>query len=400
MLKSLYLYTRFFSRSFLSGWKRNFLLNDLRRYQKLNFKEIPPADEEKRENAAHQSAGWLIRAQQVMADDGFGSYHMVNGWSASYPETSGYIIPALLNYAGVYHMEEVKTAVIKSADWLVSIQKENGGWQGGRIGEDRPPIVFNTAQVIRGLLAIHRLTGIQLYLDSAIRAADWLCKVQEEDGTWKKHALMNAARVYDSYVDAPIAEIWKISGNRKYKECAEKNLEWIISKKQKANGWFYDCDNTVKRNDKPILHTIAYTIDGLIDCGEYFQNNDYISAAEKAAGVLRDKFSEKGYLNGRYDETWNGSEYILTTGCAQMAINWMKLYALKGNRDDKHAADKMIDLLIFILDRGDHDTVDTKGALQGSFPVWGKYEPFAFPNWGTKYLLDALLMNNKLQDGK
>ena len=400
MLKSLYLYTRFFGRSFLSGWRRNFLLHDLERYRKIDFRDVPSAGKEKREDAIHRAAEWLLRAQQMMADDGFGSWHMVDGWSASYPETSGYIIPSLLNYSESFNKEEIKPALIKSADWLVSIQKENGGWQGGRIGENKPAIVFNTAQIIRGLLAIHQLTGIRLYLDSSVRAADWLCEVQEEEGFWKKNALMNTARVYDSYVDVPLAQMWKVTGDKKYRTCAEKNLEWIIRKKQKANGWFYDCDNTVKRNDKPILHTIAYTIDGLIDCGEYFQNNDYISAAEKAAGVLRDKFSEKGYLNGRYDENWNGSEYILTTGCAQMAINWMKLYALKGNAAYKAAADQMIDLLVFIIDRGNYDTADTKGALPGSFPVWGKYEPFAFPNWGTKYLLDALLMNKKLQDEK
>ena len=31
------------------------------------------------------------------------------------------------------------------------------------------------------------------------------------------------------------------------------------------------------------------------------------------------------------------------------------------------------------------------GALPGSFPLWGRYEKFAFPNWGTKYFVDALL---------
>ena len=35
------------------------------------------------------------------------------------------------------------------------------------------------------------------------------------------------------------------------------------------------------------------------------------------------------------------------------------------------------------------------GAISGSYPFWGRYEPFAFPNWATKYLADALMLEEQ-----
>ena len=40
----------------------------------------------------------------------------------------------------------------------------------------------------------------------------------------------------------------------------------------------------------------------------------------------------------------------------------------------------------------DPSWADVDGALPGSFPVYGRYAPLAFPNWATKFLVDSLLM--------
>src|SRR5574340_475028 len=45
------------------------------------------------------SAGeWLLRAQSVHSDGGYAhSYALARGWERPYPETTGYIIPTLLD---------------------------------------------------------------------------------------------------------------------------------------------------------------------------------------------------------------------------------------------------------------------------------------------------------------
>ena len=169
---------------------------------------------------------------------------------------------------------------------MFSIQKASGGWQRGRMADNRPEIVFNTGQIIRGMISAYKETSDQKYLESASKAANWLCEVQHKDAYWKEHALMNEARVYDSFVDAPLIELGNILGNKNYIETSCKNLDWIIHTQQKKNGWFRNCDNTVKHNNRPILHTIAYTIDGLLDSGLMLNRDDYIAAAIKPSEKL------------------------------------------------------------------------------------------------------------------
>jgi hypothetical protein len=397
MIKSLKRYTKYFLHSAFSAG-RIYILYDVKRY--LLKKDVFSRDFEysadNKMKALQKGINWLITAQEVNNDGGLGSFHMINKWSPSYPETTGYIIPTFIEFGREYQHQEPTDASIKAADFLLKIQKRGGGWQGGRVGENKPEIVFNTGQVIRGMIAAYEHTGRNIYLDSAIRAGKWLSEIQHEEGFWKNHALMNQERVYDTYVDAPLLNLYRISGIEQFRQTAIRNLDWVIHEKMMENGWFEDCDNTVKRNKKPILHTIAYTIDGLIDSGLMLKEDKYISAAVKSAVILRDQFLSRGFLYGRYDRHWNGSEYMICTGSAQMAIIWLKLYRITGDRAYLQAGRKMNDLMVFIQSRPFSESPSTNGAIPGSFPLWGRYEPFAYPNWATKFFCDALMLEMKI----
>ncbi len=49
-----------------------------------------------------ETAQWILRAQAATRDHGVsGGYTFEDGWLASYPEVTGYIIPTLLTYAAV-----------------------------------------------------------------------------------------------------------------------------------------------------------------------------------------------------------------------------------------------------------------------------------------------------------
>ena len=397
MLNSLKLYSKYFLKSALSP-ERKYVLHDLKRFwlKKNVFKQDFTFSDKEKKAALSNAINWLITAQQVNTDGGMGSYHLINKWSSSYPETTGYIIPTLINFGKNNNNSTAIDAALKAADFLLSIQKESGGWQGGRVSENRPEIVFNTGQVIRGMIAAYRQTGNKSYLDSASRAGKWLAAVQHPEGFWKKHALMESPRVYDTFVDAPLIELCLIDGEEQLKAAAVRNLDWVISEKMHDNGWFEDCDNTIKRNDRPILHTIAYTLDGLIDCGLMLNEEKYIAAVKSGAEKLRQMFVFHGFLHGRFDRNWKGSEYMICTGCAQISNIWLKLYRVTGEKSWLEAAIKMINLLIFIQSRNVPADNNTFGAIPGSFPLWGRYEPFAFPNWATKFFCDALLLEEEV----
>jgi len=394
MIASLRRYVRFFGITFFARRERKHLLRDAADwFVRRKFLKAAYSPEQK-EQALSESISWLQHAQDKMKDSGFGTYYITDGWTSSYPETSGYIIPTLLEYDHAAMRERC----VAAAEWLLSIQKPGGGWQSLYVDHQRPEVVFNTGQVLRGLVAVYEETGEKRYLDAAAKACDWLASVQEEDGSWQKYAFMKEKRVYDSYVDHPMLMVWKHTGNEKYREAAVRNLDWIITEKQQANGWFADCDNTVRNNDRPILHTISYTIDGLINSGLMLGETKYVLAGKKAADKLLDIFNRQGWLQGRWDADWNGSEYMICTGCAQISIVWLTLYEVTLEEKYLLAASKMNDLLIFVQQRNYRETADTRGALTGSYPLWGKYEPFGFPNWATKYFADALLAERKMKN--
>src|SRR5665647_288955 len=98
---------------------------------------------------------WLGAAQDnsLSSDGGIArDYSLVSGWRASYPETSGYIVPTLLRgqpgRSNAIPRERARAVL----DWLVSIQLDGGGFQGGVIGQTPVvPVTFNTGQILIGL---------------------------------------------------------------------------------------------------------------------------------------------------------------------------------------------------------------------------------------------------------
>lgn len=391
MINSLFSYIYFFSASIYDSKKRKYIFHELARKNKL------PTDDQiiDRNKGLELSIDWLLYAQQQMkTGKGIGSYNLVTGWTSPYPETTGYIIPTLIDYGLKYKHKASVEAALEAAYWLIGIQKASGGWQGMRVDDNKPEVVFNTAQVVRGLVRAYQYTNDNKFLDPVKKACDWLCNIQHHRGYWEQHTYPKPSRAFDTYVDVPLLMAYEIIGDDKYKRTANINLNWVIYRQQNKNGWFTQCDNT-NHDNNPCIHPIAYTIDGLIDGGAYFGYEKYIEAAKKAADMLLMQFYKDKYLHNRYNKNWDGSGHINTAGCAQMAIIWLKLYQLTEEVHYLNAAKLVNNWLLFIQDRKNIDLPDTKGALPGSFPLWGRYERFSFPNWASKFFIDALLLEDE-----
>jgi hypothetical protein len=385
MLASLVDYARCFTHALRTPEQRRLLAAHRRALA------APPAlTEAALLSALSTAADWLCRAQDHSGDGGLGSHHLLHGWGRTYPETTGYAIPTLLALADRLHRPDLEQRAVRAAETLLALQRADGGWQGGRVGEARESVVFNTAQVVRGMLAMHHRCGEARYLDAAVRAGNWIVATQEPDGSWSRSNFMGRARVYDTYVDAPLLLLHQVTGNAALRAVAGRNLSWVAARQQ-ANGWFADADNTVKHNDRPIIHTIAYTIDGLVECGELLGDGRWIDHGHAAGQVLRDRFLQQGRLNGRYNGHWKGSEHFIPTGGAQLAIAWERLARHREAMAYREAAARMRAVLVEVQRRSLEGPADVHGALPGSFPLWGRYEKFAFPNWGVKYFADALL---------
>jgi len=123
------------------------------------------------------AAEWLCRAQDATPDDGVSAnYDIRKGqWSASYPETTGYIITTFYDYAAYSGNGEYAERAERMARWESAIQLEEGGVLAGTIdAEVKAPTIFNTGQVLFGWARAHEETRDPLFADSLTRAADWL----------------------------------------------------------------------------------------------------------------------------------------------------------------------------------------------------------------------------------
>jgi len=78
-----------------------------------------------RANDANDHSG-VSRAYKASRCHGYGAY----GWQASYPETTGYIIPTMFSLAEMLHDTNVSERALRMADWEVDIQLPSGAVMG------------------------------------------------------------------------------------------------------------------------------------------------------------------------------------------------------------------------------------------------------------------------------
>jgi len=122
---------------------------------------------------------WLATAQRRALNGQGGvarDYSHTTGWATEYPETTGYIVPTILDQAHRRMDSALERRAIKMLDWLVSIQFAEGGFQGGTIGQEpKVPVTFNTGQILLGLAAGAQEYGAA-YLPAMRKAANWLVR--------------------------------------------------------------------------------------------------------------------------------------------------------------------------------------------------------------------------------
>jgi rhamnogalacturonyl hydrolase YesR len=342
---------------------------------------------------ARLSLRWLKYSQDLVGSGGVGCYEFYR-WTKGYPEVTGYIIPTFWDAYHLLGEKDFRERAIKMANWELEIQKIDGGWEGFYEGDGQSSVVFNSGQVLRGLIRTYQETGEQKYLSAAVRGADWIVNTQDADGSWTSTNFKQMKRVYDSYVAAPLAELYKITLNEKYRESSIKNCEFVLGH-QHENGWFDLCDNTLLNNEAPVTHTLAYTIDGLIEVGQHLEDDRFIQAGKKAADALLHKAEILPLLFARFDKKWKSrANYVCNTGNAQLGIIFMKLFEMTGELRYMNTALKMADFLAYVQNLNSVGKF-RNGGITGSYPVWGMYCPFKYPSWATKYYTDLLFSLNK-----
>ena len=334
---------------------------------------------------------WLLAAQRHSAtnDDGAArDYSHTTGWAASYPETSGYIVPTLLAQSERLDDAALRESARRMLDWLVSIQFAEGGFQGGTVGQvPKVPVTFNTGQILMGLAAGTRVLG-EDYAPAMRKAADWLATTQDEDGCWRAHRTPFATpddKAYETHVSWGLLEAARTRENPLWSNAALTQVDWALTK-QAPNGWMRECCLSVPA--APLTHTLGYALRGILEAWEFSRQDRYLAASKTLGGALADCLGEDGYLCGRFDAEWrDAADWVCLTGTAQVAHCWLMLSEADDSRDWRDPASRALGYLRRRIDTDGAE--ETRGAVAGSFPIHGDYVPYGYPNWAAKFYIDA-----------
>ncbi|WP_423823465.1 pectate lyase [Salinisphaera sp. SPP-AMP-43] len=341
-----------------------------------------------------EAAAWLARAQDVGADAGVPAFY--NGargrWAASYPETTGYIIPTLYDYAMRTHSEEFRERATRMAHWESDVQLANGAVCAGTIDAKRlVPTVFNTGQVLFGWAAAYDQTGEVRFADSLSKAADWLLSVQDADGAWRQFGspfTTHPLNTYNTRTALGLLEAAKAIDEPRYAAAARANVAWALTQ-MRPNGWLEN--NDLEDNRRPLTHTIGYALQAMLEVGIRLGETQFIDAARHALARVAACQRRDGSLPGRLDSRWQAAApWACLTGDVQIAYAWLQLARFDGDASWRESAHRAIG---FVQSTQDLATMDPirRGAIAGSYPWHGGYMGCRYPNWAAKFFMDAVM---------
>ena len=321
-------------------------------------------------------------------------YNPISGWSLMYPETTGYIIPTFITYGKKFKQEIVIHKAIEMADWLLSIQYDDGSFPGGLFKKGiTEKSIFNSSQIIIGLVNIYNETKDDKYLEASIKCANWIVRNQSDRGIWIKYNYEKGfTPSYYTRVSWPLLMVWKLNGDQKLKDAAIKTLELIYNRKLK-NGFIKY--SGFKMNSYSFIHTIAYVIRGFFESSQILNNNTYEDMSIEWSKVFLRKFEINGKLPGAYFDNYKKVDYFeCLTGYCQLAIIWFKIFNKINDPRFVNCAMKAIDRVSNFVPK--YSFLKKKGGVPGSYPFYGKYMMFRQPNWATKFFIDAMLMEKDI----
>lgn len=338
---------------------------------------------------------WLCRAQDMAGDGGVSyGYTLRRGWGKSYPETSGYIASTFFRLGTTRHPSYAERAS-RIVRWLLEVQNSDGSFANPRYGPQG--IVFDTGQVLFGLACGYERTGDESLLEAARKAALWLTEVAGLDRRWTRHEHLDTPHVYNTRTAWALLSFNALDPEPEPEReaVARANLDWALSV-QSPSGFFDHCSFTA--GQPPFTHTIAYTARGLLESALLLNDRRYLDAATRCADATLLHLGADGFLPSRIGVGGKAaSSSCCLTGNCQFAIVWSRLCTGLARTDLREAAARALAYVMSTQDLAGGDP-DTRGGIKGSHPVWGRYAPMSYPNWATKFFVDAMWLRRELSE--
>jgi malonyl-CoA O-methyltransferase len=268
-------------------------------------------------------------------------------------EVTGYFIPTL------YQLGERDLAK-DLAKWEASVQRPDGAFA----APDNVPYTFDTAQVIRGFLAvIHDLPEVE---ENLRRACNFVCSQITPEGKvntpsyamWQCPDGSRFSDYTDLYVLPPLMQAGTLLAEARYIDAAARALSYFKHRPDLVE---------FKPQFGTLSHIFGYMMEALIEMGE--------------TGLARKGLRQAAKLQNESGEipAYPGVKWVCSTGIAQLAVAWYKL-------GERKPADKAVNYLIGLQ--------NPTGGFYGSYGPGKMYLPEEEISWAVKFFLDAILLKD------
>jgi hypothetical protein len=357
----------------------------------------PELTREQLAESAELALRWIRRS--IAACQGKGSSHSwspITGWRAAYPETTGYLLESLIKWQSIVQDSALaaglRTDILSCTEWLLTLQLPSGAFPGLLAGHQQPS-VFNTGQILFGLSAVARHPDFEPLFQPKLnecmsRALDWMVAIIEPDGAWRQaayqpgftpayytRALWGAYEVATRFLPENKTTLHQLNHALDYYEQL-----W------QPNGTV--CDWSFWPEKPAFTHTIAYTWEGFWHCYHFAQRPESAAQLIQAMEQWQAIRQRDQRTAGTYYANWKGDHsFRCLTGCAQLSILYRNVGNALNRADFDQTADQLLSECLTYQSRWPWPA---RGALPGSWPLWGPYLRGRYPNWAVKFLLDAI----------
>ena len=384
------------------------------------FQSAEPFEEKSDEVHLLMALEWLKYTHTSLNEEGFPTKFNVRyefGLGPSYPETTGYTICTLLTI--LRHSNRLKTDAIaisklvcNSYHYLLTCQLENGGFTGGhrKMKNFGTPSIFNTGQILLGLCDLYETlkdeafehkdefknVSLPLLEERIRRAADFLSASISDNGAYKpEYTFSKSQRSYYSRSTYGLLRASVVLKEPRYAESAKKNFDWVVSN-QNETGWidFWGFDD-----EWAVLHTISYTLRGLVEAYHHYQDEQLLTSVLNGISFIttfdRSRFSHPELIPSHFNRKKQFLNEMCVTGLSQLAIIIAKLPDESKSMELNELFNRIVSQTKKLQCRGFSNPL-MNGVMPASYPLGGKYQGYDLIEWGTKFFMDTLLLNMKI----
>jgi malonyl-CoA O-methyltransferase len=270
-------------------------------------------------------------------------------------EVTGYLIETM-------YLVGEKEVAKDLARWEASVQRKDGAFS----APDGTPYTFDTAQVLRGFLAV--LEEMPELEDNTRMACDYVADQITPDGRvttpsyamWQVQSGSQFSPYTDLYVLPPLIAAAKRFSEPRYKEAALLALNAFKRHSDLVE---------FKPNIGTLSHIFGYMMEALVDLGEADLARKGLrqaAAIQKSSGAI---------------PAFPGVEWVCSPGMAQLALAWYKL-------GEPEPADRAVAYL--------ESLQLPSGGFYGSYGVDARYLPQEEISWGPKFFLDCFIVTKRL----